>query len=316
MQILYCRIGWMNSYRGASDERPQGGGEYNKENIGHEVHNYLGCEGKYYGFVEAGIKNSIHVERLCGDKKADSVDGILIVWVARKPSVGQVVVGWYENATVYRILQTVPDDVMSERSLKTHNFYNIFSEHAYLIEPKDRHFQIDMKGHSNIWYGDQGKIDSKVVDYIQNYGKEYESRIEKLEKDTKNLVGEEKEAVVKVRINQDKFRSGLLMKYHNKCCLCGVDEESVLNASHIKPWSDSDEHEKLDLGNGLLLCPNHDKLFDRGFISFDENGKIMISDRLSEASQMYMNVTGKMSIQITEDNKEYIRYHREHIFRG
>ena len=57
----------------------------------------------------------------------------------------------------------------------------------------------------------------------------------------------------------------MLKKYHSKCCLCGVDDDALLVASHIKPWAKSDEHEKLDLDNGLLLCPNHDKLFDLAF---------------------------------------------------
>ncbi|MBO4242818.1 MAG: HNH endonuclease, partial [Clostridiales bacterium] len=99
-----------------------------------------------------------------------------------------------------------------------------------------------------------------------------------------------------------------------RCCICGVDEISLLNASHIKPWSQSDEHEKLDSGNGLLLCPNHDKLFDRGYISFDDDGRILVSARLSEASRVFMNIDKKMHIQVTEDNKDYLRYHRKFVF--
>ena len=52
----------------------------------------------------------------------------------------------------------------------------------------------------------------------------------------------------------------------------------LLVASHIKPWSISDANEKLDIHNGLLMCPNHDKLFDRGYISFDDTGRILISE--------------------------------------
>mgnify|MGYP000622785573 FL=1 len=54
MKIFYCRIGWMSSYRGCSTEKPINGGLYNKDNIGHEVYNYLGYNGRYYGFVEPG----------------------------------------------------------------------------------------------------------------------------------------------------------------------------------------------------------------------------------------------------------------------
>ena len=312
MKILYCRVGWMNSYQGAATEKPQGGGEYNKENIGHEVHNYLGFNGKYYGFVEAGVNNTIHVERLCNDKKADYADDILIIWVARKPSGGQVIVGWYENSRVYRALQTVPAEVMEERTLKTHHSYNIYSEHVFLIEPQKRTFSIEGMGHSNIWYGND-EVDEKVSEYVTQYDSEYKNRIISIENE-KNLIGEEKAAIVKIRINQDQFRKGLLKKYNNKCCLCGVDNQTLLLASHIKPWAKSDEHEKLDLNNGLLLCPNHDRLFDKGYISFDESGSILISESLSENSKIFMNIHDNMKIDISADNREYIRYHRENIF--
>ncbi len=313
MKILYCRVGWMNAYHGNTTERPLGGGKFNKDNIGHEVYNYFGHSGKYYGFVEAGVNNSIHIEKLCGNKKADWTDSILAVWVARKPSGGQFVVGWYDDATVYRNLQDVPIEVMKKRELKTHNFYNLYSEHVFLIPPEERHFRIEGMGHSNIWYGND-EVDKAVFEYIENYGKEYDKRIETIDKDVDSVVGDEKDAIVKVRINQDKFRDGLLRKYKGKCSLCGVDEESVLIASHIKPWSKSDEHEKLDLNNGLLLCPNHDRLFDRGFISFDGSGNIVISEKLSANSKVFMNVHEEMNIEVSEDNLEYIRYHRNNIF--
>ena len=63
-----------------------------------------------------------------------------------------------------------------------------------------------------------------------------------------------------------------------------------------------------------MLCPNHDKLFDSGLISFDDNGKIIISDKLDKDNRVFLNVNDTMKIDITEDNVSYIRYHRENIF--
>ena len=318
-KILYCRVGWMNSYRGNATERPQGGGKYNIDNIGHEVYNYLGYNGRYYGFVEPGLHNgetkNIAVEKLCGDKKADSAENILVVWLSTKPGQGQYIVGWYENAIVYHGLRKVPQDAMSVRELKDHDFYNIYSEHVFLVEPEKRTFRVEGMGHSGVWYGEP-TVDAEVIDYIKNYSNDYEERIETVEKDLSDAVGEERDAIVKVRVNQDKFREGLLKRFHSKCCLCGVDDEPLLRASHVKPWAVSDEHEKLDLANGLLLCPNHDKLFDAGYISFDENGKIIISDEISNNSKVFMNVHEDMIIEVTEDNAEYIKYHRENLFRN
>ena len=92
----------------------------------------------------------------------------------------------------------------------------------------------------------------------------------------KHLQGKDRETFIKARVNQGVFRDQLIRKYH-KCCLCGVDSPDLLIASHIKPWAVSEPEEKLSLDNGLLLCPNHDKVFDQGFISFDDKGEILIS---------------------------------------
>lgn len=105
--------------------------------------------------------------------------------------------------------------------------------------------------------------------------------IKKLIDDDNNMKGKEREYLVKTRINQDYFRT-LLLENNDGCCLCKVKKMEILIASHIKPWSSCEPEQKLDLENGLLLCPNHDALFDKGFISFDDNGVIILSDRLSE----------------------------------
>ncbi len=128
-----------------------------------------------------------------------------------------------------------------------------------------------------------------------------------------NLEGADRIAVVKVRVNQGAFREVLIRKY-GKCCLCGLDENGLLVASHIKPWSDCTPKEKLDDNNGLLLCPNHDKLFDRGYISFTNNGNIMISNALSKENQLSMNINSEMHIIMSDKTKEYMKYHREKVF--
>jgi hypothetical protein len=129
-----------------------------------------------------------------------------------------------------------------------------------------------------------------------------------------NLVGEVREAVVNIRVNQGEFRNRLLKRY-NRCCLCGVDNPELLVASHIKPWSESEPEEKLDVDNGLLMCPNHDHLFDKGWITFDDDGHIQISEQLNKENQIFTNVSQDMKIELTENNKKYLKYHRENIFR-
>ena len=106
----------------------------------------------------------------------------------------------------------------------------------------------------------------------------------------------------------------MLLKKYNKCCLCGVTDQHLLIASHIKPWSVCEQVERLDPNNGLLLCPNHDKLFDGGYITFDTNMKIVISSRLSESDRVFMNISENMSIEPDYKREKYMKYHRGVVF--
>lgn len=143
------------------------------------------------------------------------------------------------------------------------------------------------------------------------------SLIEDIEKGLANsaLEGKEKETIIKSRVNQSKFRQQLLDRY-KKCCLCSASNPDLLIASHIKPWCESEPNQKLDIENGFLLCPNHDKLFDSGLISFDNDGNIIISDKLSEADREVFGVDENMVIDLTDANKEYLKHHRQKRFKN
>ena len=136
-----------------------------------------------------------------------------------------------------------------------------------------------------------------------------------LEKDIDSIQGDTRDAVIKARVNQSVFRKRLLDRYH-KCCLCGVSNQNLLTASHIKPWADSTPAEKVDTENGFLFCPNHDRLFDQGLISFDDAGKVLISKELSLYDRLFTNVAENMKIHLTNGNEPYLSYHRKHIFKG
>ena len=64
------------------------------------------------------------------------------------------------------------------------------------------------------------------------------------------------------------------------------------------------------------MCPNHDRLFDQGRISFDDNGKNIIADEMSQEDRIFMNVNKDMKITLSEKNKIYLQYHRSNIFYG
>jgi hypothetical protein len=79
-------------------------------------------------------------------------------------------------------------------------------------------------------------------------------------------------ALVNSRIGQGPFRDNLLTYWSSKCVVTGLSEPKLLTASHIKPWRDSNNKERLDLHNGLLLSPSYDALFDKGFIPHCPDG--------------------------------------------
>ena len=134
--------------------------------------------------------------------------------------------------------------------------------------------------------------------------------------DINTFPGVEREAIIKVRVNQSRYRKDLLKKY-DRCALCGVTNKGLLIASHIKPWSECDkDEEKTDIDNGLMLCPNHDSLFDKGLISFDRNGNIVISDLLSPEDRMFLNVNENMHIELTGRMVSYMAYHLKYIFKS
>ncbi|MHA6484483.1 HNH endonuclease [Paenibacillus sp. strain BS8-2] len=130
----------------------------------------------------------------------------------------------------------------------------------------------------------------------------------------KELAETIREQIVKVRIGQGVFKQSL-RKLENKCKLCGIDHPELLRASHIKPWSASNNIERLDQFNGFLLCSAHDTLFDKGFISFDNEGGILVSPLLENHNKILSNVHHQMKINITEQHIPYLEYHRNYVYK-
>lgn len=119
----------------------------------------------------------------------------------------------------------------------------------------------------------------------------------------------------KERKGQDRFKKDLL-KHYDRCELCGINDERLLIGSHIKSWKKSTNKERLDKNNGLLLCAMHDKLFDKGFISFVEEGKIKISSALSKKNKKIIGLSNNMYVNMNERKKEFMKWHRENIYKG
>jgi len=124
----------------------------------------------------------------------------------------------------------------------------------------------------------------------------------------------EKESLVVSRIGQGLFRKRSIDLWHS-CSVTGFSKENVLVASHIKPWKLSDNSERLNPYNSLLLVPTLDKLFDKGYIGFEPTGRIMLSEKIQNDDWKRININPDLRLKFFPvETKKYLDYHREYIF--
>lgn len=125
----------------------------------------------------------------------------------------------------------------------------------------------------------------------------------------------EQERLVAARIGQGDFRTALLARW-KVCPVTNVDHNELLRASHIKPWAVATPRERLDPFNGLLLSAHIDALFDRGLISFTDDGALLISKLLSSEniSRLGLNAEARLD-GLGDRHAPYLAFHRKDVFR-
>jgi hypothetical protein len=125
----------------------------------------------------------------------------------------------------------------------------------------------------------------------------------------------ERRALTLSRVGQGQFRGDVMGFWRGRCALTGLDLLEFLRASHIKPWRDWDNRERLDPYNGLLLSPAYDAAFDIGLISFDEDGRVMLSAVLTPARAAEVEVSQSVRINgLDKRQAAYLGYQRRHVF--
>lgn len=127
----------------------------------------------------------------------------------------------------------------------------------------------------------------------------------------------EAERLVVQRVGQDVFRSGLRKYWRDQCCLSGLSIPELLRASHIKPWAHCEsDAERLDVHNGLLLAPHYDAVFDNGFITVEDDGRVRVSSDLSTEARQCLQLEKPLRIVgLRAEHTPYLHYHRARIFR-
>jgi len=124
-----------------------------------------------------------------------------------------------------------------------------------------------------------------------------------------------RQAVVLARRGQGLFKQRV-MQIERACRITGVTREEHLRASHCKPWRDATNDERLDGENGLLLTPNADHLFDRGFIGFEDDGEVLISPVAHADSLTRMGLNSLRVINVgpfSEGQRRYLGFHRDNV---
>jgi hypothetical protein len=124
-----------------------------------------------------------------------------------------------------------------------------------------------------------------------------------------------KKAIISARRGQGRFRENVL-RAEPKCRLTGVTDPDHLIASHIKPWKDSTNDERLSGDNGLMLGPHVDHLFDKGYIGFTNAGNLLVSPKCRPAVLTAWGISRSTNVRpFRAAQWPYLLYHREHIFR-
>jgi HNH endonuclease len=124
----------------------------------------------------------------------------------------------------------------------------------------------------------------------------------------------EREALIKSRVGQGEYRRNVINLWET-CSVTGFGMEKVLIASHIKPWKNSNNSERVDPYNSLLLVPTLDKLFDLGYISFKRNGEILVSEKINPAECKKIYLSKDLHLRsVPERTISFLEYHQEYIF--
>jgi len=130
----------------------------------------------------------------------------------------------------------------------------------------------------------------------------------------RGLVGPvERHQLVKSRRGQGVFRDNVESR-EPKCRITGVSNPRYLRASHIKPWRKSSDVEKIDGNNGLMLAPHVDFLFDRGLISFEDDGRLIVSTQIEVGTLKSWGIPTEINVGIfSPEQAVYLKFHRENV---
>ena len=134
------------------------------------------------------------------------------------------------------------------------------------------------------------------------------------DKEVEEAVATEVWRLQKARRGQSRFREDVMSYWSGACPLTGIREPDLLRASHIVPWNRCEsESDRLDPDNGLLLSAHWDAAFDRGLVSFDDEGAVMSTTQISKATMAHMSENREVRIDgLNSRHRHNLAWHRDH----
>jgi hypothetical protein len=182
-------------------------------------------------------------------------------------------------------------------------------------QASDRPFRHRLEAQGAVWCATGGwkPVGSELDQRLSNDA-EREERIERdladSAPDLSKLEETERKTIVGARRGQGRYRNELLGLWSG-CAVTGCTEENILRASHLKPWRDSTNEERLDRFNGLLLTPNLDLLLDRCLISFTDEGTMLISRSISPSDRDALGLRERPCLRFVQvQHRRYLAFHR------
>ena len=281
MPIFFCNIGWMNKYNGIDGDSIERGGKYNKYSIGHEVCNFTNNRGNVYGYVQP-VGDSIKIEKLGASKRDEKIEGVTVVWTAGPDSGGTVVVGWYEDATVYRELQSIekPNALQTSNGVTSYRI-KAPAKKVVLLPVEQRELIIPRAvkggiGQSNVWFAgkdESQEIVNQVKELIKSGGTSFLPDIDlskSIQEGNPRLVAhlrrERSAAIVKLK------KAAVLKATGRLCCeACGFDFKEIYGdlgdgfceVHHLHPLHMSDGKTKTELKDLAIICSNCHRIIHR-----------------------------------------------------
>ncbi|GHV31656.1 endonuclease [Synergistales bacterium] len=233
-----------------------------------------------------------------------------------------------ETLLAFELYCTIPSGKVTVHNSQIIELARVLDRTANSVKLKLQNFKSydpSYIGNGRVGLAHGSKLDREIVNDFLNNSDSLIVEAEELKvkfalvEGEKYFNGHDTMVVQKVRVGQTFFRNALLSAYNGCCCITGLNLPKLLRASHIKPWvCSNDVNEKTNPRNGLLLNTLHDSAFDSGYISIDNEYRVVISPSIiANESAKYLLKYAGCKIQLPDKflpSKEFIDYHNKNIF--